>query len=126
MTQKYKLMVALAIASTGFGYAFKVFEAVSLYWIVYGCLDLAFWITSWYPNYDWFEMGVFRRIAVCAVCVRFCLWFLPTDILLSREMVIVNSITVTVLLVGVLFDDGKGGGGGGKRRRKKKVVENPA
>lgn len=60
-------------------------------------------------------MNFFRRAIVVAICIDFCLVFLPVDLLLSNFIERVRYAINLIVLAAILFEDR--GGGGGKRKR---------
>lgn len=108
-------LLGIAVFSIVFDIFFEQYNRLELYWIISAFLDLTFWTIAFYPKYRWRFMGFFRRVILIGVSLRFCLYFLPTEILLSDTFGYVERVINIVLIVAIIYDNDDRGGGKGKR-----------
>jgi hypothetical protein len=110
-------LLGIAALSMLFDVLFEQYNTLQLYWIIRACLDLLFWVLALYPNYRWRFMGLFRRIIVSGVCIRFCTYFLPVVILLSEPYQHFEKWLNLVMVLAIIWDNDDRGGGKGKRTK---------
>lgn len=82
---KFKVVVLLffMLAMWGYPTVFSNIRHLRLYWIVFATLDFSAWLIVFYPDYDWNLLNNTKRFVLSCVAIRFCLYFLPVDVLLQ-------------------------------------------
>jgi len=88
----------------------EVYNSQSWYWLGMAFLEFVFWLLAMYPRYSWKKLNKVERFFIVPVIIRFCMYFLPPDILLSPYVYLVERFLTYIIFAGVLFnlfyDDG--------------------
>jgi hypothetical protein len=64
----------------------------SWYWWGLAAQELVFWFMAFYPRFSWSKLKKSEKLLIVPVTLRFCLYFLPPDILLSPPFLLTGRI----------------------------------
>jgi uncharacterized membrane protein len=72
-----------------------------IFWYVTAFLDCMFWVVIYYPNYRWHKLKTGHKFVLVMVCIRFCCYFLPIDVL-SSPLIVASMRIISLLIIFVV------------------------